>query len=100
LTHFTSDSTLPFWLPAPGSQAWGWKPYSPASCASAGVQTGCPAWSRPLVTVFMLSKTRTHGTQPRARKQSTSPRKRVSWRMSAVKRTQVQRLYFSRQAKK
>jgi hypothetical protein len=100
LTHVTKDSTLPFWFPAAGSQACGWKPNSPASCARAGVQTGSPAVSRPLVTVFMLSKTSTQGTQPRATKQSTSPRKGVSWRMSAVKRTQAQRLCFRRQARK
>ncbi len=100
MTHFTRDSTLPFWFPAPGSQAWGWKPNSPASWRSAGVQIGGPAASRPLVTVCMLSKTSTHGTQPRATKQSTRPRKSVSRRMSAVKRTQAQRLYLSRQARK
>jgi hypothetical protein len=100
LTHFTSDSTPPFWLPAPGSQAWGWQPHSPASCRSPGVRTASPLASRPLVTVFILSNTSTHGTRPRAARQSTSPRKRVSWRLSAVKRTQVQRLYFSRQARK
>jgi len=100
LTHLTSDSTLPFWFPAPGSQAWGWKPNSPASCSRPGVHTGCPAASRTLVTVFMLSKTSTHGTQPSARQQSTSPRKSVSWRISAVKRTQVQRLCLRRQARK
>ena len=100
LTHFTSDSTLPFWLPAPGQHASGWKSNSAASCSSAGCQIGCCWASRPVVTVFMLSKTSTHGTQPSARKQSTSPRNSVSWRISVVKRTQVQRLYFSRHARK
>jgi hypothetical protein len=66
----------------------------------ARVQIGWCCGSRPLVTAFMLSKTSTQGTQPRATQQSTSPRNSVSWRMSAVKRTQVQRLYLSRQARK
>jgi hypothetical protein len=48
----------------------------------------------------MLSKTSTQGTQPRATQQSTSPRSNVSCRMSVVNRTQFQRLYFSRQARK
>ncbi len=82
LTHFTSDSTLPFWLPAPGSQACGWKPNSAASWRRADVQIASPLASRPLVTVFMLSKTSTHGTQPSAARQATSPRKSVSWRIS------------------
>jgi len=38
----------------------------------------------------LLSKTRTQGTQPKAQKQSTTPRKRVSWRMSVVQCTHVQ----------
>jgi hypothetical protein len=53
-----------------------------------------------VVTVFMLSKTSTHGTQPSEQRQSTRPRKSVSWRISVVQRTHVQREYFSRQARK
>ena len=47
----------------------------------------------PVVTVFMLSKTSTQGTQPSARTQPPT-RNSVSWRISVVKHTQVQRLYF------
>lgn len=39
-THLTNDSTLPFWFPALGSQAWGWKLNSAASWSNAGVQRG------------------------------------------------------------
>jgi len=35
-----NDSTLPFWFPALGSQAWGWKPNSAASWSNPGVQRG------------------------------------------------------------
>src|SRR6266536_3583722 len=99
-TNFTKDSTEPVWFADAGQHASGWKSNSAASCSIERCQIGRAWSSRPVVTVFILSNTSTHGTKPSALKHATSPRNSVSWRMLSVKITHVQRLYLRRHARK
>ena len=92
MTHFTSDSTLPFWLPAPSQHAFGMEVEFGRQLQQRGMPDRLLLGVTPAVTVFMLSKTSTQGTQPSARTQSTNAEQRLLAHLR-VKRTQVQRLY-------
>ena len=99
MTHFTSDSTLPFWLPA-----------RPARLG-VEVEFGRQLQQRGMPDRLLLGVTPgrhrlhvvedQHPGHPAQRQDAVhQPRNSVSWRISVVKRTQVQRLYFSRHARK